>query len=391
MANPHVLGNLSCDLAHSLPLGNAMAPGLRHTPDPISTVQRYDSSMRVLVLGGTGFIGPHIVRRLLAHGHHVTLFHRGSAVADVPEGVRVIVGDRNALEASAEAFGDLRPDIVVDVIAFTEEQAKGLMAAFGGVAKRIVVLSSGDVYRANDLLFRRVEGAVDPTPLNEQSPLRDRLYPYRGVPIPPVEGFDWDDYDKILVERTVMGNPDLPATVLRLPMVYGPGDYGGLKRRFWLYLKRMDDGRSAILLDQRTARWRAPWGYVADVAEAVRLAVVNEKAAGQVYNVGEADGLDLECWVRELAAVAGWSGRIVVVDEQCPAPNLSRNVNLEQNLDMDTTKIRRELKFQETVSRRQALEMTVAWDRHHPPEQTDPAQFDYAGEDVILGRAIGKQ
>ena len=345
--------------------------------------------MRVLVLGGTGFIGPHIVRRLIDQGHQVTVLRRGSGFAGLPDGVKVIVGDRNRLEASAREFGDLRPDVVVDVIAFTEEQAKGLIGAFSGIAKRIVVLSSGDVYRANDLLFRRIPGTIDPTPLTESSPLRDRLYPYRGTPVPPIEGFSWDEYDKVLVERVVMSNAELPGTVLRLPMVYGPGDRAGQKRRFWTYLKRMDDGRQAILMDQRTARWRAPWGYVADVAEAVRLAVENERAAGEVYNVAESDGPDLQGWVQELATVVGWHGRITVVDEQCPAPNLPRTLNLDQDLEMDTAKIRRELGYQETLSRREALERNVAWDREHPPKQSDLAQFDYTTEDSILSRATG--
>ena len=343
--------------------------------------------MRVLVLGGTGFIGPHIVRRLIAQGHQVTVFRRGAGFAELPNGVGVIVGDRNRLAASAREFDDLRPDVVVDVIAFTEEHAKGLMRAFSGVAKRIVVLSSGDVYRANDLLFRRISGTLDPTPLTESSRLRDRLYPYRGTPVPRVEGFSWDDYDKVLVERVVMSNAELPGTVLRLPMVYGPGDRGGQKRRFWTYLKRMDDGRQAILMDQQTARWRGSWGYVADVAEAVRLAVENERAAGEVYNVAEANGLDLQGWVEELATVVGWRGRIAVVDEQCPAPNLPRNLNLNQNPEMDTAKIRRDLGYQETLSRREALEMNVAWDREHPPKHSDLAQFDYAAEDAILKHA----
>jgi hypothetical protein len=143
-------------------------------------------------------------------------------VADVPDGVGVIVGDRNRLEASAREFGELRPNVVVDAIAFTEEQAKGLGRAFNGIAKRIVVLSSGDVYRANDLLFRRITGPLDPTPLRESSPLRDRLYPYRGTPVPPVEGFSWDDYDKVVVERAVMSNDQ---TVLIL------SDMEGLKDR----------------------------------------------------------------------------------------------------------------------------------------------------------------
>jgi nucleoside-diphosphate-sugar epimerase len=283
-----------------------------------------------------------------------------------------------------DAVRRLRPDVVVDTIAFTQSQAESLVTVFRGIAKRTVVLSSGDAYRANDILHGRVPGAVEATPLTESSPLRERLYPYRGVRTPGVQDFNVDDYDKILVERAVLNNDDLPATVLRLPMVYGPGARETTKRRFFAYLKRMDDGRQEILLDQRTAQWRASWGYVADVAEAVRLAVEDDRAAGQIYNVCEPDALDMQSWIRELAVAAGWSGRLVVVNEPCPPPSLPRNLNLDQHLNMNTEKIRRELGFRETLSRGEALEKTVAWDREHPPIDVDPAQFDYAAEDAIL-------
>jgi len=277
--------------------------------------------------------------------------------------------------------------VVVDAIAYTEQQAKSLVAALRGIAGRIVVLSSGDVYRANDILFRRVEGAIESTPLLETSPLRDRLYPYRGMSIPHPPGLDLDDYEKILVERAVLGDANLPATVLRLPMVYGPGAEQAARRRFFAYLKRMDDDRPSILLDKRTAQWLAPWGFVGDMAEAVRLAVENERAAGEVYNAGELESLDIRGWIRELASVAGWAGQIVTVDEPCPPPNLPRQLNPEQHLHMNTTKIRRELGCHEIFSRREALERTVVWDREHPPKEIDPAQFDYAAEDAILNRA----
>jgi nucleoside-diphosphate-sugar epimerase len=341
--------------------------------------------MRVLVLGGNGFVGDPITRRLLASGVDVTVFHRGPAV-DSSSGVRRIRGDRNALEHSVDAFRRLRPDVVVDVLGFTQRQAESLMQVFRGIAKRVVVLSSGDVYRANDILFRRVEGGVESTPLGESSPLRERLYPYRGMQIPPAYGIDWDDYDKLLVERAILHHPHLAATVLRLPMVYGPGDRDGRKRRFMSYLKRMEDGRANILLDSRTASWRAPWGYAEDIAEAVRLCVENEASSGEIYNVGESEGLDVEEWVREIAAVVGWTGRLVVADEACPPPSLPRLLNLDQNLDMDTTKIRRELGYRETVSRRAALAQTLAWDQANPPREIDACQFDYAAEDAILSR-----
>jgi nucleoside-diphosphate-sugar epimerase len=342
--------------------------------------------MRVLILGGSGLIGSHIAQRLLASDHEVTVFHRGTRSLQPPEGTGVLCGDRNRLGDSIDAFRRLRPDVVIDAIAFTQPHAESLIHVFRGVAKRAIVLSSGDVYRANDILFGRVTGAVEPTPLAESAALRERLYPYRGVPMPRVYDFDLDDYDKILVEQAVLNNRDLPATVLRLPMVFGPGAREAAKRRFFAYLKRMDDGRSAIPLDRRTAKWRAPWGYAGDVAEAVRLAVENDRAVGQIYNVGDADALDMQGWIRELAVVAGWNGRLVVADEPCPPPNLARNLNADQHLDMDTTKIRVELGYHETLSRGEALARTVAWDRQHAPNDIDSGQFDYAAEDAILSR-----
>jgi nucleoside-diphosphate-sugar epimerase len=342
--------------------------------------------VRVLVLGGTGFIGQQIARRLVASGHEIAIFHHGNDVPHLPEGVRVAHGDRNRLDQSTDDFRRLHPEVVVDCIAFTQQQAASLVEVFRSTAKRLVVLSSGDVYRANDLLFGRVVGAIEPTPLSESSALRERLYPYRGMPIPQAYGINWDDYDKILVERTVLGDDNLRSTVLRLPMVYGPGAREAAKRRFFAYLKRMDDGRPAILMDERTARWRAPWGYAADVAEAVRLVVDDERAAGEIYNVGESDGLDMQGWVRELGAVVGWTGEVIVVDEPCPPPNIPRQLNLDQHLDMDTTKIRRDLGYRETISRCEALEKTVIWDREQPPTDVDPGQFDYIAEDAILSR-----
>jgi nucleoside-diphosphate-sugar epimerase len=302
----------------------------------------------------------------------------------VSEKAETICGDRDRLGESMDSIRQLHPDVVVDAIAFTQSQAESLVNTFRGIAKRLVVLSSGDVYRANDILFRRVPGEVEATPLTESSALRDRLYPYRGTAIAGVHDFDYDNYDKLLVERAVLNNRDLPVTILRLPMVYGPAARDAIKRRFFAFLKRMDDGRPRILLDRRTAKWRAPWGYVGDVAEAVRLAVENECAAGEIYNVGEQVADDMRSWIQKLGTVAGWKGRIVVVDEYCPPPNFPSNLNLDQHLDMDTAKIRRELGYRETISRGEALAKTVAWDREHPPIEIEPSQFDYVAEDKIL-------
>src|SRR5215471_10025390 len=264
--------------------------------------------MRVLVLGGTGFLGRQISTRLIEGGHTVTVFHRGSTGVDRTAKLQEIHGDRNRLYDSARDLRLVRADVVVDVGAFTEKQAESLVEVFTGHAGRVVLLSSGDVYRANDILFRRIEDSIEPTPLNESAPLRECLNPYRGMPIPERYGFSWDEYDKILVERVVIAAKSLRATVLRLPMVFGPDATDLSQRRFFPYLKRMEDGRRTILLDERTARWRAPWGYSGDIAEAVRLVIESGRASGKTYNVAEQSGLDTAGWVRELASVVGWKG-----------------------------------------------------------------------------------
>src|SRR4029077_4678792 len=131
----------------------------------------------------------------------------------------------------------------------------------------------------------------------EDAPLREHLFPFRGI----VEGRD--DYDKILVERVVLGDNTLSGTVLRLPFVYGPRDN---QHRLAYYLKRMDDHRPAIALEAAFAGWRATRGYVDNVAEAIALAVTDVRAAGRTYNVGDQDVLSEREWVEAIGHAAGW-------------------------------------------------------------------------------------
>lgn len=173
----------------------------------------------------------------------------------------------------------------------TEQDARVLMSTFKGTACRLVVISSADVYRAYGRLHGTEPGPPDPLPLTEDAPLRERLYPYRGeTPRREDDPKRWmDDYDKILVEQVVMGNPELPGTVLRLAAVYGPGDP---LHRLFFFLKRMADNRPAILLDALEAKWRWARAYVENVAAAITLAVTDGRAAGTnfQFNVAEPEG-----------------------------------------------------------------------------------------------------
>src|ERR1700737_720770 len=115
--------------------------------------------MRVFVLGGTGFVGWPVVRRLHGNGHEVVAFHRGQTRADLPAAVRTILGDRRDLASYTGEVERVGPDVVIDLIPYTELEALELMRVFRSVVRRVVALSSGDVYRNYDGL-RRVGAAA---------------------------------------------------------------------------------------------------------------------------------------------------------------------------------------------------------------------------------------
>jgi nucleoside-diphosphate-sugar epimerase len=339
--------------------------------------------MRILVIGGTNFMGPLVVRTLNEQGHEVTVFHRGQTRTDLPRGVREILGDRRPLAGSAVELQRLAPEVVLDMIPATEQDALEVMSTFSGVARRMVAISSQDVYRAFGRVNGKEAGSVDSIPITEDSALRENLYPYRGEsPRDQDDPKRWqDDYDKILVERVVMGDTSLPGTILRLPMVYGPGDY---QHRLFSYLKRMDDKRPAILMDETEAHWRWTHGYVENVADAIALAVTDERAAGQIYNVGEPFTFTMAEWVGKVGQTAGWQGRVVSVSHgRLPEP-LRWDINAEQDIVVDSSRIRRELGYRERVDLEEALKRTVAWERANPPKEIDLKEFDYEAEDAFL-------
>ncbi len=342
--------------------------------------------MRVLLIGGTGFVGPHVVHRLVVRAHDVVVFHRGVTEAELPPRVVRWLGDRSHLADYRALFKRFSPDVVLDTRPMRGEQSQQLMKSVKGIAGRVVALSSGDVYRAYGTLRGLEPGPLEPVPIAEDAPLRHRLYPYRGhSPRPPDDPMRWaDEYDKISVERAVMGDDALPGTVLRLPMVYGPGDD---QHRLYPYLKRMDDGRPAIIMDEALSRWRWARGYVENVADAVLAAVVDERASGRVYNVSEPDALSEKEWVEAIANATGWTGRVVALPgERLPAP-FKQPLNFRQHLTYNTQRIRNELGYVESVPRALAIARTIDWERKHPPSQIDPSEFDYGAEDRVLAEA----
>lgn len=335
--------------------------------------------MRILVLGGTRFIGLTTVRLLTEQGHEVTIFHRGKSEPDLPE-VEHIHGDKANLAEHREAFAAFEPDVALDMVPITEAGAIAVHDTLGGIVPRLVSISSQDIYRAYGRLTGTEPGPPDPVPLTEDSPLREKLYPYRGEELREEDDPRrvMDDYDKRLTEAVAMGDPDLPGTILRLPVVYGEHDY---QHRLFEYLRRMDAGRQAIILEDRAAVWTDARAYVGNVAAAIALALTDDRSTGQIYNVAEPENLSEADWIRAIGKAAGWDGEIVTAPKDQLPESLRADFDTRQDMSVRAQAIREELGYQEPFGLEEALKRSVAWQRDNPPEA---AALDYAAEDGFL-------
>lgn len=310
--------------------------------------------MTVFVIGGTGFIGQHITWLLVEAGHSVTLFHRGKTTSSLSDRLTTVHGDRDDPAALRSAIEAVEPDLVLDTIAYTEPQARALVDLASGRTGRLVVLSSGDVYRQYDGLRAQSEVGPDPVPLTEEAPLRSSRYPYRGTDTDFAYAYD---YDKRLVEEQMRAG-SVPATVLRLPKVYGPTDG---HHHVGSYLDRLQSSDGPVVMGQQQARWRWSRGYVENVAAAVVRVVTSEGAVGRTYNLGEPDALPEATWMRRLASVAEIETTVEVVpDSQVKETG---PFDWSYHMAMDTRRLRTELEFAEPVSHREGLIRTLTWER----------------------------
>jgi 2'-hydroxyisoflavone reductase len=231
----------------------------------------------ILVLGGTRFLGRHIVETLAGRGHRVTCFHRGTSRCALPAGTREILGDRN------DALPDLlrqRWDAIVDVSGQLPSQVERSLVLD---AQRYVFISTLNVYAD---LSR--SGVDEDSPTIETFDESDAAAAYGGR--------------KAACERLVLERYGQRATLLRPGIIAGPWDYTG-RLTYWPR-RALRGGRFAVPAPpERPMQFIDARDIAAFVAEAI------ERQIAGTFNVaGSASAFSFGELVRACAAAANERG-----------------------------------------------------------------------------------
>jgi nucleoside-diphosphate-sugar epimerase len=265
---------------------------------------------RVLLLGGTGFLGSHAARALVASGHDITTLARCERHA-IP-GAESLRADRGDADSLAEALAGRRYDVAVDFSAWTAGDVERLMSVTDAALGRYVLISTGQVCLVT---------AGGPMPFREEDS-EHPLIPEPGLGTPDHREWSYG-VGKRRAEAVLQGlrlTHGVRGLILRLPVVLGAGDSS---LRTWAYLERMLDGGPLLVPDGGRQIVRFLW--VQDVARAV-VDIVESPPPSPIYHLAQPVAAPLAHVLEHMAAAAGVAPRFVDVgDEDLAAAGLDRS------------------------------------------------------------------
>lgn len=227
--------------------------------------------MRILVMGGTRFIGVYLTRLLVEQGHEVVLFNRGNKPAPVP-GVKEIHGDRKDAAALKEKLMSETFDAIFDNNGRELSDTQPLIELFNGKIQHFVYVSSAGVYLKSDEMPHIEGDAVDPNSRHKGKFQTEEYLAAQGVPF----------------------------TSVRPVYIYGPQNYNDVEA--WFFERIVRDRPLPI---PGNGMALTQMGHVADLTRAMVSVLGNQQAIGQIYNISGEKAVSFDGLARACAAAAG--------------------------------------------------------------------------------------
>jgi len=247
---------------------------------------------KVLIMGGSYFIGKRIVEAFLEHDDSVYILNRGSRL---PEDERIVqlFSDRNDEGQMKKILTGLSFDVVVDVSGLNQTQAKILCESLDTSSlKKVIFISSSAVYDVENLQ----------APFTENDPLKENHY--------------WTTYgqDKIEAEQYYINyffnQHTSELIILRPPYVYGENNYA--KRESFIF-EHLDHQKPIIIPSSNP---KLQFIYTADLAHIVLNLISCDLEKLSIFNVGNQQAVTTREWIDACAKVANQSAHIIEYNYQ---------------------------------------------------------------------------
>ncbi len=229
--------------------------------------------MRILIMGGTRFIGVYLTKALVEQGHEVVLFNRGKKPAPI-EGIQQIHGDRQDIEQLTEKLKEEQFDVVYDNNGRELSDTKPLVELFKDQVKQFVYVSSAGVYLQSDQMPHIEGDAVDPNSRHKGK-------------------FETEAY---------LAESGVPWTAIRPVYIYGPQNYNPLEA--WFFDRIV---RDRVIPIPGNGLHFTQFGHVQDLASAMVAVLGNPQALGQIYNISGDRYVTFDGLAKAAAIAAGKS------------------------------------------------------------------------------------
>jgi len=304
--------------------------------------------MRVLVTGGAGFIGSHVVDACVEAGHEVSVVDDLSTgkEANVQEAATLYRVDIRDASGLARVFEEIKPEAICHLAAkanVRESMEKPVLYAEVNIIGSLHLLELARKYGTRKIVYASTGGAVYGEP--EYLPVDE------GHPVNPLDPYGASKHHVEHYLSLYRANYDLDYTVLRFPNVYGPRqDPYGEAGVVAIWTNQMLAGKTPVI--NGTGDQARDFCYVGDIARANVLAL--DAGSGGIYNLGTGVGTSINEVFALLKAATGYEG------DGLHGPARLGEVFC---IYLDASAAARDLGWEPEVSLEQGLSRTVAYFR----------------------------